>query len=1072
MRLHDSTKQGFTERREILREVIVCFFLLSMLCQFLSFNIAPVHSQSSSLLVFAEASSFARLDNIDPSGWFYQAVLYNPTDSDIVVTGLRWWYNSSVNMVEASRDARCYDRRHFSVLPVTNNPDSKTIWWEYAPGSISITAPAKRIIITWIEVPTRSVNGAEGISETYYVQAYVDTQWLSSPLYVSHGGDDNAASAVFRADFDLTTDPNSENQTHPNPEWLFKEDRSVIANLSTRVRVIPVATSRNTLGIKNATISVILPSGWGYVPSSAYNPYGENITPYSVGGRDALMWDMENRVFRYYTNQSMAQNYIEFNLTSPYVPGIYNLTVTSAITSLGGMTTTENQYIYVVVKTPPIASFTSSPRTPLTGENVTFNATASYDLDGRIMDYFWDFGDGNNGTGNVTTHAYADNGNYTVTLTITDNDGLRDTALDTIIVEDRPPIAQFTESAEIVDTGVVIYLNASESYDPDGFIVSYFWDFGDMTNATGMIVNHAYTDDANYTVILTVTDNDGAIASANSTKTVSDRSPVALFTESATTAKTGEDIYFNASRSYDPDGYIVDYFWDFGDGTNATGMTVSHAYAKCGNYTVELAVTDDDGTSATTADVKTVLDRAPVALFMILPQQPIVGETIIFNATSSYDSDGTIVNYTWNFEDGNITTTSGSIITHVYSESGNFNVSLTVLDNDGYNGSTSQFITIRIHDVAIINVNVSGTDVHIGQLVNITVTAKNEGTSTESFNVSVFRNETIIGTQLISDLAPGAEKILNFCWNTSDVTDTANFLIQAKADVVPRESDVVDNTYVGDVVKVSKVHPSSFSLDWSWILLIGIPSIIFFAIGVLWKKKNAVPSFRDFDFFDEITDGGIPYSFSILIMGGPGSGKSMLCQQLTHKFLTNGEPCVYVTYDCFPDEVRKNMEKFHWDLSQHEHEGKFMFVDCFSSIANVASGEKHSVSQPFSFSDLGITMSKATSEKADAPRVFLDSIVPLLTHVEPSKVVEFLQDRSARIKGINGTFIFTVGKETIESNLLSRLEELADCTIELDISTSQGKTIRRLRIKRMRGRKASDKWIRFEISSKGIIFPV
>jgi KaiC/GvpD/RAD55 family RecA-like ATPase len=103
----------------------------------------------------------------------------------------------------------------------------------------------------------------------------------------------------------------------------------------------------------------------------------------------------------------------------------------------------------------------------------------------------------------------------------------------------------------------------------------------------------------------------------------------------------------------------------------------------------------------------------------------------------------------------------------------------------------------------------------------------------------------------------------------------------------------------------------------------------------------------------------------------------------------------------------------------------------------------------------------------------LDSIVPLLTHVDPPKVVEFLQDRSARVKGVNGTFIFTVGKETIDPSLISRLEEVVDCVIELETSTSKGKTGRRLRIKKMRGRKTSDKWIRFEINSKrGIMFLV
>jgi PKD repeat protein len=83
-----------------------------------------------------------------------------------------------------------------------------------------------------------------------------------------------------------------------------------------------------------------------------------------------------------------------------------------------------------------------------------------------------------------------------------------------------PPVASFSESAETVSTDEVIHFNASGSYDPDGYIVGYFWNFGDGTNATDMVVDHAYTEDGNYTVTLTITDDDGASSSVSATKTV------------------------------------------------------------------------------------------------------------------------------------------------------------------------------------------------------------------------------------------------------------------------------------------------------------------------------------------------------------------------------------------------------------------------------------------------------------------------------------------------------------------------------------------------------------------------
>jgi len=91
--------------------------------------------------------------------------------------------------------------------------------------------------------------------------------------------------------------------------------------------------------------------------------------------------------------------------------------------------------IFVVMEgAPPVAIFTYSPETPLVNQPVTFNASASADPDGYIADYFWDFGDATSGTGMIINHTYTAIGNYTVTLTVMDNDNLTDTATDGITV--------------------------------------------------------------------------------------------------------------------------------------------------------------------------------------------------------------------------------------------------------------------------------------------------------------------------------------------------------------------------------------------------------------------------------------------------------------------------------------------------------------------------------------------------------------------------------------------------------------------------------------------------------------
>jgi chitodextrinase len=96
---------------------------------------------------------------------------------------------------------------------------------------------------------------------------------------------------------------------------------------------------------------------------------------------------------------------------------------------------------------PPVANFSYTSESPYTGETITFNASTSFDSDGSIVNYNWDFGDQTNGTGLTTTHVYNDNGTYPVNLTVTDDQGLTDTVTKDVTVLNRVPVASFTESA-------------------------------------------------------------------------------------------------------------------------------------------------------------------------------------------------------------------------------------------------------------------------------------------------------------------------------------------------------------------------------------------------------------------------------------------------------------------------------------------------------------------------------------------------------------------------------------------------------------------------------------------------
>ena len=105
-------------------------------------------------------------------------------------------------------------------------------------------------------------------------------------------------------------------------------------------------------------------------------------------------------------------------------------------------------------------------------------------------------------------------------------------------------------------------------------------------------------------------------------------------------------------------------------------------------------------------------------------------------------------------------------------------------------------------DVAVVSVEPSATQVYVGQVVNITVTAKNEGSTTETFNVTVYYDANAVGTQTVTDLAPDTSMNMTFSWDTTGVTPCVNYTIKAEASVVANETDITDNNFTDGSVKV------------------------------------------------------------------------------------------------------------------------------------------------------------------------------------------------------------------------------------------------------------------------------
>lgn len=160
------------------------------------------------------------------------------------------------------------------------------------------------------------------------------------------------------------------------------------------------------------------------------------------------------------------------------------------------------------------------------GGSIAFNGSASSDPDNDPLSYAWDFGDGQTGAGAAPSHSYTDNGSYTVTLTVSDPAGATATATTTAAVVNAPPvIGAFTVSGAPAAIGAT--LNAAVSFtDPgsaDTHTTSIAWGDGATSVVPGegaVSAGHAYAAAGLYTVSVTVTDNDGGVASQSTSNVV------------------------------------------------------------------------------------------------------------------------------------------------------------------------------------------------------------------------------------------------------------------------------------------------------------------------------------------------------------------------------------------------------------------------------------------------------------------------------------------------------------------------------------------------------------------------
>lgn len=366
----------------------------------------------------------------------------------------------------------------------------------------------------------------------------------------------------------------------------------------------------------------------------------------STGNPVSWSWDFGDG------NTSTLQNPIHVYST----PGTYNVCLT-ATNACGANTTCQN----VVVQCPiPIAGYTWSANQLV--------ATFTDGTVGSPSTYIWNFGDGNSSISPNPTHTYAAPGAYTVCL-ITLNSCGGDTSCQTVTVSCPTPAPNFNF--------LTIGPNVDFTDLSTGGAVSWFWDFGDGSTSTLQNPSHTFATTDTFTVCLTV-GNFCGLDTICQPVIISCVPPTAGFSFSVT-----QDSIATFTNNSSANTTAIG--WDFGDGSTSTQVSPTHIYGAPGTYTVCQFVSNPCG-------LDTICQT--VNITCVNPTAGFVAQ--VTNSVADF-SDISILatQWSWDFGDGNSSNLQNPV--HSYTQSGTYQVCLTVTNFCGTN-TTCQNLVVTCND--------------------------------------------------------------------------------------------------------------------------------------------------------------------------------------------------------------------------------------------------------------------------------------------------------------------------------------------------------------------------------------
>lgn len=349
--------------------------------------------------------------------------------------------------------------------------------------------------------------------------------------------------------------------------------------------------------------------------------------------------------------------------------GTYTITV--VITTASGCTAGATISSGVRVGLPPVVNFSANPTDVCAYLPVNFTDLST----GSVDQWLWDFGDGGISFSQNPSHTYSDTGYFDVMLTVWNN-GCSQAITFPRYIYIKPPIAAFGFLTSCSSQNQIDFIDKSIGAD------TWAWDFADGSTSTLQNPSHTFAASGIYNVKLTVT-NTLTGCSYTIVNIITILNEHADFIATDTAICKGAFANFH-TQNLNP-ANILSYSWRFGDGSTLTETTgtVQHRYNVTGRYTVSLTIVDIHGCTDSIVKPLYISADGPTALFGNGGAGNCSIDPVVFIDSSFTDGIHSIQKWVWNYGDGIIDTLIAPPFQHTYNASGDYSISLKVIDSRG-----------------------------------------------------------------------------------------------------------------------------------------------------------------------------------------------------------------------------------------------------------------------------------------------------------------------------------------------------------------------------------------------------